>query len=340
MPQRPRTFVVLRLFEALVRRGSLSTSDAVAVIGEGTGQAQVASARRALQDIQRSKVGVVREGVGRDTRYVLVDRDLSHLNLDLRTATLDLAVSHLRHLEGTWIAESASDLRSKLHLGMDPERRALAQRLSDRIIHLPEPGRSIATKRDVVNALVQALFDRQCVHLVLDGQGTSVLHPWYLIDYRRALYLAARPDGGEVGTYPIDRIDDAEPILGSEAEDPDPSWFKGVQAGFGLHPDGPPRRVVLRFAAVRSRYVRARLWHATAQFEEDAGGVWVRMFTWGRELVRFVMEWGDKVQVIEPPELREAVIAELRGALQAYDRAGGEPSPPTAGPPDGDMEDV
>ena len=35
----------------------------------------------------------------------------------------------------------------------------------------------------------------------------------------------------------------------------------------------------------------------------------------GAELVRWVLEWGDKARVVGPPWLRDAVVAELRGAF-------------------------
>lgn len=43
------------------------------------------------------------------------------------------------------------------------------------------------------------------------------------------------------------------------------------------------------------------------------------MFTaQGAELGRLALEWGDKVTVIEPVDLRDRVADELRRALQAY----------------------
>jgi len=37
------------------------------------------------------------------------------------------------------------------------------------------------------------------------------------------------------------------------------------------------------------------------------------------EIRPWILSWGDGVEVLEPPELREAVIAALRGAAARYE---------------------
>jgi predicted DNA-binding transcriptional regulator YafY len=77
--------------------------------------------------------------------------------------------------------------------------------------------------------------------------------------------------------------------------------------------------VRLRFDARVAQLVRARVWHPSqAIVGLPDGGVELRMRTNGPELVRQVLEFGDKVEVVEPQWLRDAVVDELAGALERY----------------------
>lgn len=69
-----------------------------------------------------------------------------------------------------------------------------------------------------------------------------------------------------------------------------------------------------------AHYVQARHWgdHQALSPLPD-GGLRLEMDSGGRELVRWVLEWGDKARVIAPGWLREDVITELSGALSQYE---------------------
>ena len=79
----------------------------------------------------------------------------------------------------------------------------------------------------------------------------------------------------------------------------------------------------IRFDAKVARYVQRRMWHPTQIFKKLAvGGVEMTMDVRGTtELVSWVLGFGDKARVLEPPSLRADVVAELERALASY-RAG------------------
>ncbi len=82
----------------------------------------------------------------------------------------------------------------------------------------------------------------------------------------------------------------------------------------------PLARVIAAAAYQRgARYVRERTFHPTQQLHDlPDGGVELRFKAAGLELPRFVLEWGPRVEVIEPAWLREDVINQLRTALARY----------------------
>jgi len=70
-----------------------------------------------------------------------------------------------------------------------------------------------------------------------------------------------------------------------------------------------------------ARFVRRRKWHPTQHIRNVAGGIELRMDVAGTvELTNWVLGFGDKATVLEPPEFRDQLSEELRRALACYER--------------------
>ena len=70
-----------------------------------------------------------------------------------------------------------------------------------------------------------------------------------------------------------------------------------------------------------ARFVRRRKWHPTQHIRDVAGGIELRMDVAGTvELTNWVLGFGDKATVLEPPEFRDQLSEELRRALACYER--------------------
>ncbi|MDW8233860.1 MAG: WYL domain-containing protein [Roseiflexaceae bacterium] len=91
--------------------------------------------------------------------------------------------------------------------------------------------------------------------------------------------------------------------------------------GFLAEHGGPPREIVVRFDEYQARYILRRTWHLTQSIEQhDDGGVTLRFRTGAlNEVRRWVLGYGPHAIVLAPPDLRAAVIADLRAALAAYE---------------------
>ncbi len=190
--------------------------------------------------------------------------------------------------------------------------------------HLQEPARSYTAHRDVLDGVIDALIrERTLAFRYEKADATTThyqgFHPLTLVVYRRAVYVLGTMPGREGPLrLSVDRMRDV--TVGAPAPYPD-AWEPDVELGryFGIVAAGEPSRVVLRFAPRVAHLVRVRAWHPTATLTDlPDGRVELAMRTGGPELVRFALEWGATCEVIEPAWLREAVVAELRGALAAY----------------------
>ena len=90
--------------------------------------------------------------------------------------------------------------------------------------------------------------------------------------------------------------------------------------GYGIYSGPNVRWAKLRFSAVRARWVSREQWHPLQRsLQEDDGSLLLEVpFTDMRELAMDILRQGQHVEVLEPPELRTAVKAELKRALNLY----------------------
>jgi predicted DNA-binding transcriptional regulator YafY len=81
-----------------------------------------------------------------------------------------------------------------------------------------------------------------------------------------------------------------------------------------------PVDIVLRFGADQAPYVRERLWHPSQQMIElPCGGVQLEFRAGGPfEIRRWILGWGDAVEVISPYELRQEIKRMLNSAATVY----------------------
>lgn len=302
---------LVRLTHALITRRVLTTRAAMALCG-CEGEHQTRMIRDDLKLLaQTLNVRHVREG--RDSRWVyegLVDGP-SRQALD--ALALRVGKEHLRFLDHTLLADPLeTDLpRTWPHL--------------DRKFHvIGEPARPYERQAEVLESLLDGLLRERAVRFAYEKAGEVV---WIgpatalsLVVYRRAVYLLADVGQG-ARCFAVDRVRSAEVLVTQRVDYPDgwdpAAFYRDV---FGVVTRGEhPERLVLRFSPRVARLVRERVWHRSEQkVELPDGGIELRMKVTGDELVRFVLEWGDTVEVVKPAWLRERVVGELRGALGKY----------------------
>ena len=78
--------------------------------------------------------------------------------------------------------------------------------------------------------------------------------------------------------------------------------------------------VILRFRADQAPYVRERMWHPSQTLKDlPDGGVQLEFRAGGPfEIRRWILGWGDAVEVISPDELRREVQGGMVTASSLY----------------------
>jgi len=160
------------------------------------------------------------------------------------------------------------------------------------------------------------------------GTGTEKrtrVHPYFLEPDAalRSVYLIGYDEpAAAMRTYKVERIRSA--TLTSERyeipEDFDPDAWLANSWGIWSPDSTPPVRIRLRFSDAVAHRVREAIWHRSQELTElPDGGVEMAVTVNGIvEIQPWILSWGAGVEVLEPPELREAVAAAVRSAAARY----------------------
>jgi predicted DNA-binding transcriptional regulator YafY len=144
--------------------------------------------------------------------------------------------------------------------------------------------------------------------------------PYRLLFVGGGLYVVGRvPKHAGTATLAIDRL--LSVILSKTQFEVDATFDpqKCRQNAFGVSWQDPVD-VVLRFRAEQAPYVRERLWHPSQQMIElPNGGVQLEFRAGGPfEIRRWILGWGDAVEVVSPYELRQEIKRMLNSAATVY----------------------
>lgn len=93
-----------------------------------------------------------------------------------------------------------------------------------------------------------------------------------------------------------------------------------LENAWGIHFGNVQYRVVLRFAPEKARRVQESVYmdDEVKTPQSDGSLLWEVEIAALRELTHWIMGWGAGVEVLEPPELRQQLAAELKAASAQY----------------------
>jgi predicted DNA-binding transcriptional regulator YafY len=157
-----------------------------------------------------------------------------------------------------------------------------------------------------------------------DHARTYLIHPYTLCEHKGGLYLLAYvPHVDAVIVQCIERLCQVT-VYEDTPFARQPAIWERIAArrarAFGIIDDEDVLDVVLQFTPDQAPYVRERLWHPTQQVEVlPEGALLLRFSASGRfEIERWVLGWGDQVEVLAPLCLRRGVAAHLQAMARQY----------------------
>ncbi|HSW58636.1 MAG TPA: transcriptional regulator, partial [Dehalococcoidales bacterium] len=96
-------------------------------------------------------------------------------------------------------------------------------------------------------------------------------------------------------------------------------YFRGA---WGIVVEDKVQIVKLKFISDITRLMEEAIWHPSQVLEKQRDGSVIMTLTvfYTYELVTWILGWGEKVEVLEPPELREEVLQTARAMAKIYQK--------------------
>ncbi|MES2089010.1 MAG: WYL domain-containing protein [Pseudomonadota bacterium] len=201
------------------------------------------------------------------------------------------------------------------HTGAELARRIKVQTVGARPVYLPH-----------FQAVGSALLRRQRLVISYHARTTNEgsereLSPQRLIHYRGNWYLDAWCHLRQaLRSFSVDAITKVRVEAKPAIDVPDGELDAVLGSGYGIFSGKQVQWAILRFAAERARWVAAETWHPKqeGQFEPDGSYLLKLPYSDPRELVMDVLRHVPEVDVVGPPELRQAVAERLRVGYEKY----------------------
>lgn len=225
------------------------------------------------------------------------------------------------------VISAATTAAFKIEAGLPAVMQDELREAAETVDYVPPPTNPLIEKGEVYQTLLQASLSRRVVEIEYDcltefREYATELHPYQLLFRERSWYaIGFSPRHDEVRTFNIGRIRSIK-LLDKPFERPASfSLKKHLRNAWRLIADeGPDSRVHLHFSAVVARNVSEVLWHPTqqAQFRDDGSLDFYATVSGLREIIWWILGYGDQVEVLEPAKLRTMVARRLKTAADRY----------------------
>lgn len=197
----------------------------------------------------------------------------------------------------------------------------LAAILSSRIRILPMAARRLPGQH--FRLVAQAVLSRQKLWIRYTSRASQeqthrTLSPQRLVYHRDNWYLDAWCHLRErLSTFSVDAIEEARVLAEPVLERPEDELQALLTSAYGIFSGRASRRAVLRFSPERSRWVCSEGWHPEQVGLWEDGGHWRLEIPYhdDRELLMDLLRHAGHVEVLDPPELKEKLIALHQQAL-------------------------
>jgi len=284
--------------------------------------------RRYITDLRDMGMPIEDQGRGED-RLLSIDPRWRRAGVQLTLSevlSLHFGRTLFNFLDGTQFAEDISGALERLQPTISLTHRDIASQLDTRFMAVPEPSKHYGGRvSDTIDTVVTALVYNNLIDATYRKASgvarTYALEPYTLATFRQGLYLFARDvRANQVKTFAVERFTDVVRRRTVRFELPT-GWTPHAHLAhaFGII-SGPPVGVVLAFHERVTAYIRERTWHPTQTFgTRPDGRLELRIYVAHTvELRTWLLGFGADVEVIAPPELREAVADALRRGADRY----------------------
>ncbi len=207
------------------------------------------------------------------------------------------------------------------------KKQSLATELDQAIASRSRARKDYSGHEATILRLVEAIICRRiCRVSYKSPRGEAITypyHPYQLLTVDGGLYCLGRvPAYDTITTLAVERIRELQATDEAFTVDTNFDLDRYSNEDFGVVWE-EPMTVVLRFHPDQASYLAEREWHPSQRLKTlPGGGVELTLHAGGLyEIVRWILGWGDAVEVLRPVRLRHAVAEKLRSAAHICARA-------------------
>ncbi|PHS13232.1 MAG: transcriptional regulator [Blastopirellula sp.] len=288
------------------------------------------SRRTIFRDLETLRAAGVPLAFDADSqRYRIPDTYfLGPTNLDAEEALSVMVLCHeLGDGTGLPYYSSARRAVTKLENSLPKRLKAELQQVSNSVEIKFNPVAQTEESKETYQALVDAVGKKRCVRIsyrsLFDNETIQTkLSPYKLLFSRHSWYVIARSSIHRAArTFKIGRIADLELTDDTYQIPAKFSIAKVLKNAWHMIPEeGPDQRVVVRFAPLVASNVAEVQWHKSQRIEwNEDGSIDFHVTVSGlREMSWWILGYGDKAEVLEPPEMQEIIAHHAKGILAKY----------------------
>ncbi|MFA5629483.1 MAG: transcriptional regulator [Dehalococcoidales bacterium] len=125
---------------------------------------------------------------------------------------------------------------------------------------------------------------------------------------------------GEMRVFKTERIESIELTDEKYTIPQDFDANKYFSSAWGIIVDGEEQTVKLKFIPQIARFAEETVWHPSQKLEKQPDGsviMTIKVF-YTSELLNWITGWGEKVEVLEPPQLRQEVLQIAKDMVKVY----------------------
>jgi len=233
----------------------------------------------------------------------------------------------LTNLQPGVLAKHIEPLRSRIRMLLDDGDHS-ADEISRRIRIMPFAAK--AYRSEFFQDLCQALLSRRRVDIDYysrpsDSRSERRVSPQRLIYYRDNWYLDAWCHlRNGLRSFSIDAIKALQISTETAIEIDDAELNHELESGYGIFSGAATHIALLRFKPQIARWVSRETWHPEQHGEYDEAGCYLLRVPYSQdtELIMEILKYGDEVEALEPPALRERVRRRIEAMHSLYAQAG------------------
>lgn len=229
--------------------------------------------------------------------------------------------------KGTEIGRKINSCFKKLALFLPDTTASRLEKISTLSLTTQKFFKVYTDKEDIISTLTDAILDsKTCYvkyHSFYDDQEKSfAIDPLHFFENNGGLYLIVKTTTfKDIRTLAIERIME---ITKSEKSFEYPDDFNPddlLSSAFNICFDDPVN-VKIWFSADQARYIKERNWAKDQHIDEQKdGSLILSMKTSGWwDVKRWVISYGSDAMVLEPEEMKNEIITELKSLVELYQK--------------------